>query len=174
MKHPRDDSGHWLAGLSSPMVALRGFLTAHDEVQRRQARQMGLNATDMQALRLLDLHGPLGPTELARRLDLRSASVTVLVDRLEAVGFIERIRDEHDRRRVTVRALPHALELLFDTWAPVVRAMDDVGHHLSPAQQQLVCSFFDDIAAAIGSATGDAQSGTSDSSRSGPSVSTPS
>jgi DNA-binding MarR family transcriptional regulator len=170
VKHQRDASGHWLAGLSSPMVAMRGFLTAHDELQRRQARQMGLNSTDMQALRLLDLHGPLGPTELARRLDLRSASVTVLLDRLEAVGFIERIRDDHDRRRVTVRAL----DLLFDTWAPVVRAMDDVGHRLSPTQQQVVSSFFADMAAAIGTATEDAQSGTSDSSRSGPTVSTPS
>jgi DNA-binding MarR family transcriptional regulator len=156
------------------MLSMRGFLTAHDEMQRRQARQMGINATDMQALRLLDLHGPLGPTELARRLDLRSASVTVLLDRLEAVGFIERLRDDHDRRRVTVRALPHALELLFDTWAPIVRAMDDVGHRLTPAQQQVVCSFFDDVAAVLGSTTEDAQSGTSDSSRSGPSVSTPS
>jgi DNA-binding MarR family transcriptional regulator len=149
VKHERDESGKWLAGLSRPMLSLRAFLTANDELQRRQARLMGINATDMQALRLLDIHGPLGPTELARRLELRSASVTVLLDRLEAAGFIERVREEHDRRRVTVRALPHATELLFDTWAPIARAMDDVGHQLTPAQQQAVCSYLDDITAVV-------------------------
>jgi DNA-binding MarR family transcriptional regulator len=149
VKHPRDESGHWLAGLSAPMLSMRGFLTAHDELQRRQSRRMGLNATDMHALRLLDVDGPLGPTELARRLDLRTASVTVLLDRLEAAGLLERIRDEEDRRRVTVRVLPHAVDMLFDTWAPVIRKMDDVGHALTAAQAQAVCSFFDDLTAAI-------------------------
>ena len=145
MKHDRDESGHWLAGLSGPMLSMRDFLTTQDDLQRRQAQKMGLNVTDMQALRLLDVEGPLGPTELARRLGLRSASVTVLLDRLEAGGFLERIRDADDRRRVTVRALPHATDLLFDTWAPIVRAMDDVGHGLTAAQQRAVCDFFDRI-----------------------------
>ena len=149
MKHQRDASGHWLAGLSDPTLSMRGFLEAHDELQRRQARRMGINATDMQALRLLDVHGPMGPTELARRLDLRSASVTVLLDRLETAELIERLRDHHDRRRVTVRALPHAVDMLFDTWAPIVRAMDDVGHGLTPSQQEVVCSFFDQLVAAM-------------------------
>ncbi|MFC7676820.1 MarR family winged helix-turn-helix transcriptional regulator [Mycolicibacterium sp. GCM10028919] len=147
--HERDESGHWLAGLSEPMLSLRTFLTAHDDMQRRQARRMGINATDMQALRLLDLHGPLGPTDLGRRLGLRSASVTVLLDRLEASGYVERVRDDRDRRRVTVRALPDALELLFDTWAPVVRALDDVGHGLTPSQQKAVCAYLDQLAAVL-------------------------
>lgn len=147
--HERDESGHWLAGLSEPMLSLRTFLTAHDDMQRRQAKTMGINATDMQALRLLDLHGPLGPTELGRRLGLRSASVTVLLDRLEASGYVERERDDRDRRRVTVRALPDALELLFETWAPVVRALDDVGHGLTPSQQKAVCAYLDELAAVL-------------------------
>lgn len=149
MKHERDASGHWLAGLSAPMLSMRGFLTAHDELIRRQARKMGVNATDMQTLRLLELHGPLGPTELARRLDLKTASVTVVLDRLEAAGHVERVRDDRDRRRVTVRALPQALELLFDTWAPVVRALDDVARGMTPAQRDAVCAFFDGAAAVV-------------------------
>lgn len=149
MKHERDESGHWLAGLSAAMLSLREFLTAHDELQRRQARRLGINTTDMQALRLLVVHGPFGPTELARRLDLRSASVTALLDRLETAGFIERVRDHPDRRRVTIRALPDAADLLFDTWAPIARAMDDVGHRLTSSERQVVRSYLDGITAAI-------------------------
>ena len=117
----------------------------HDELQRRQARRMSINATDMQALRLLDLHGPMGPSVLARRLDLRSASTTVLLDRLEAAGYVERTRDSGDRRRVSVRILPEAADVLFDIWAPVVRAMDEVGHRLTQTQQRAVCAFFDGL-----------------------------
>ena len=131
------------------MLSLREFLTAHDELQRRQARRMGINTTDMQALRLLVVHGPLGPTDLARRLELRSASVTALLDRLETSGFIERVRDHPDRRRVTIRALPHTADLLFETWAPIARLMDDVGHRLTPPEQQAVRAFLDGITAAI-------------------------
>ena len=145
MTYERDETGHWLANLSAPMLSMRSFLEAHDELQRRQARRMRLNATDMAALRLLDVHGEMGPTELGRRLDLRSASVTVLLDRLESDGLVERVRDGNDRRRVTVRALPHAVDRLFDTWAPIVRAMDDVGHGLTPAQQKAVCTYFDEL-----------------------------
>jgi DNA-binding MarR family transcriptional regulator len=86
---------------------------------------------------------------MARRLDLRSASVSVVLHRLEATGLIEHIRDDHDRRRVTVRALPHAVEMLFDTWAPIVGMMDDVGHDLTQLQQQAVCTFFDQVTAVI-------------------------
>ncbi len=32
------------------MLSMRDFLTAHDELQRRQARKMGINVIDMQAL----------------------------------------------------------------------------------------------------------------------------
>lgn len=52
--------------------------------------------TGVQAPRPLDVHGSQRPTELARHLDLRSASVTVLLDRLEATGLIERMHNDQD------------------------------------------------------------------------------
>ncbi|CAN5406489.1 hypothetical protein BH09ACT7_BH09ACT7_04900 [soil metagenome] len=52
--------------------------------------------------------------------------------------------------------------------------MDDVGHRLTATQQEAVCAFFDDITAVVERTTDDSYSGTSDSSRSGPTVSTPS
>jgi DNA-binding MarR family transcriptional regulator len=106
-----------------------------------------MNANDMHALRLLDVHGPLGPAELGRRLDLRSASITVLLDRLEAGGLIERVRDINDRRRVAVRILPHAAHQMFEAWAPIVRAMDAAGRSFSKSDQRTICTFIDSITA---------------------------
>jgi DNA-binding MarR family transcriptional regulator len=53
-------------------------------------------------LRHLAAAGPLTIGALAQVLELTPATVTALVDRLEARRLVERIRDERDRRRVIV------------------------------------------------------------------------
>ena len=70
--------------LSGPTLRVRALMNAARELTARMSRELGMNATDMVALDLLDVHGPMGAAELARRLGIRSASATVLVDRLEA------------------------------------------------------------------------------------------
>lgn len=65
------------------------------------AARLGINATDMQCLQLLQ-YGPRTASELAKLIGMTTASMTGLVDRLEKAGFVTRVRDEHDRRRVLV------------------------------------------------------------------------
>jgi DNA-binding MarR family transcriptional regulator len=76
----------------------RGFATQHD-----------LHPTDVRAIvMLMDAArrgGSLRPADLSRQLDLSTASVTSLLDRLERNGHIERVRHPTDRRGVTV--VPH-------------------------------------------------------------------
>jgi DNA-binding MarR family transcriptional regulator len=47
-------------------------------------------------------------SDLACRLGVTPAEVSVLVDRMEEHGFVERVRDEEDRRVVWVRLTPSA------------------------------------------------------------------
>lgn len=70
----------------------------------------GLHPTDVNALRLLDTaaDGPLPVNTLGAQLGLSSGAVTALVDRLEAHGLAERVRDATDRRRVLVGLGPAA------------------------------------------------------------------
>jgi DNA-binding MarR family transcriptional regulator len=72
----------------------------HDMV----AQRLGLHASEVKALRLLG-EGAMTAGQLAELTGLTAASVTALVDRLEAMGFVKRERDAGDRRRVTVRAV---------------------------------------------------------------------
>lgn len=68
------------------------------------AAELGLHPTDYKALGVVDRLGPMSAGELARQTGLAPASVTNLVDRLEARGFLHREPDPKDRRRVLLRA----------------------------------------------------------------------
>jgi DNA-binding MarR family transcriptional regulator len=66
------------------------------------ASRLGLHPTDYKALGILERLGPLSAGDIARHSGLATASVTNLVDRLEGKGFVRRVRDDKDRRRVLV------------------------------------------------------------------------
>jgi DNA-binding MarR family transcriptional regulator len=66
------------------------------------AEAVGLSPRDMQAIHLLQIHGPMTPGELGRAIGLASASTTALIDRLESAGYARRERDHDDRRKVVV------------------------------------------------------------------------
>jgi DNA-binding MarR family transcriptional regulator len=85
------------------------------------AAASGLHPTDMNALRLLDTaaEGPLPVNALGARLGLSSGAVTALVDRLEAHGLAERVRDATDRRRVLVGLGPAARKIGAEQLRPV-------------------------------------------------------
>jgi DNA-binding MarR family transcriptional regulator len=68
------------------------------------AAKLGLHSTDYKALGVLDRLGPMSAGELGRHAGLAAASVTNLIDRLAARGFLRREPDPTDRRRVLLHA----------------------------------------------------------------------
>jgi len=84
------------------------------------AAKQGLNATEEKTLDYLQRRGPLTAKDLAELTGLAPASVTGLVDRLEAKGFVRRIKHPTDKRRVLVELDQHKiaeLAVFFDEWA---------------------------------------------------------
>ncbi len=73
------------------------------------ASLLDLHATDYKVLGILERSGPLSAGEIARRSGLATASVTNLIDRLEQKGFVRRVADPTDRRRVMVEAVADRL-----------------------------------------------------------------
>ncbi|WP_068618692.1 MarR family winged helix-turn-helix transcriptional regulator [Paenibacillus tuaregi] len=73
----------------------------------------GLSRNHELILELLDKEGPLNPSKLAAVLKVTTGGVTGLADKLVKAGYIQRIRDEEDRRAVHLaitdagRALAH-------------------------------------------------------------------
>jgi DNA-binding MarR family transcriptional regulator len=75
-----------------------GLLVANSEA----AEAVGLNPSDLGCLCLLLLHGPSPAGRLAELTGLTTGAVTGVIDRLEHAGFVERVVDSSDRRKVIV------------------------------------------------------------------------
>jgi DNA-binding MarR family transcriptional regulator len=73
------------------------------------ATLLDLHPTDYKVLGILERVGPMSAGEIARRSGLANASVTNLIDRLEQKGFVRRVPDPADRRRVMVEAVADRL-----------------------------------------------------------------
>src|SRR5688572_33460958 len=71
-----------------------------DSLTSQLRRGWGLNAHEMQAVSMLWEFGRMTMTDLGRRIPLSRAAVTTLTDRLEQLGFVKRVPDPTDRRRI--------------------------------------------------------------------------
>jgi len=78
----------------------------------RLLRPLNVSAAGGLVLGILRDHGPMSPSELGERLIVTRATVTGLVDSLEARGFVQRSANATDRRSLIVEITPAGLEVL--------------------------------------------------------------
>ena len=90
-------------------VRLRLAITRTSRRLRQEAP--GLSPTLTAALATIDRHGPLTPSELAKRERVQRPTATRLVARLEELGHVQRAADPLDRRSslLTVTSAGRAL-----------------------------------------------------------------
>src|SRR6185437_14784626 len=87
-------------------LAMQQYQAAVDDFDREMARVLHVNRTDLRCLEILisKFEDDITPREIAAQLDLTPASVTTMLDRLEASGYVVRSPHAGDRRKVLVRA----------------------------------------------------------------------
>jgi DNA-binding MarR family transcriptional regulator len=107
------------------------------------ARDVGVSVPELLALENLDADGGLGPSELARRLQLSTGAVTALVDRLEASGHAARAAHPSDRRRIVVTRTTKASRALAAEAAPLAGELARLAESLSDEDRQAVGRFLD-------------------------------
>lgn len=84
------------------LVLLRRILRVTELNSRDLARQSELTASQLLLMQHLGENGAALPSAIAKSIDLKQATVTVLVNKLEDAGLVTRRRDTDDRRRVWV------------------------------------------------------------------------
>jgi len=101
---------------------------------RAAAAQVGMNATDLQVIDILEITGPATAGQLAELAGLTTGAITGMIDRLEKGGWVRRESDPSDGRRVLVRLSPSQTAMkeiapLFDSigqkWDDIASKYDD-------------------------------------------------
>jgi DNA-binding MarR family transcriptional regulator len=100
------------------MTAFREYTSAVDAVNQIIAGRMGINRTDHRVLEIIARLGPVTAGDLATAGHLTTGAVTAVLDRLEDVGYVRRVRDTEDRRRVLVEQTPDGTKTAMRYYAP--------------------------------------------------------
>jgi DNA-binding MarR family transcriptional regulator len=98
---------------------VRAYQRSTDALDDAVAAHLGINRTDLRCLDWL-FDGPLAAGQLAEAAGLSSAAMTTLIDRLEAKGYVRRVRATDDRRKVLVEMTEHCRQVLGQLYGPIV------------------------------------------------------
>jgi MarR family transcriptional regulator, 2-MHQ and catechol-resistance regulon repressor len=79
--------------------------------------------------------GPQSVSEIGRRVDLTSGSITTAIDRLEQRALVARAAHASDRRARVVHLRPQGKARITKVFATHKEAMDGAAHGLSKAER---------------------------------------
>jgi DNA-binding MarR family transcriptional regulator len=103
----------------------------------------GLNATDMECLRLLFIKGIATPSELARHTGLTSGATTAMLDRLEKAGFLERRPNPDDRRGTLITPAKTGAERAASWFESARNAQDQLISSFSESELEIIADVFE-------------------------------
>jgi len=96
------------------LISLRRILKAVEAQARTLARVTSLTPSQIVVLKELAAKDGTQPGELARAAGLKQATISILLDRLQERGLIQRTRGDTDRRTVRVQITPDGERVLAD------------------------------------------------------------
>jgi DNA-binding MarR family transcriptional regulator len=91
----------------------------------------------------------MGPAELAKRLGIRSASATALVDRLVVSGHVSRTPHPADRRRIALAQTPLSDARTTAALAPMLIEIEAAAQRLTEGEAAAVTRFLGEAAQAM-------------------------
>ena len=120
------DENDRLALLNRIADLSRQSQTATDLFDERVAEFLGVNRTDGRCLDIIGRHEKVSAGTLAIEAGLTTGAVTAVIDRLETAGYVQRVRDPVDRRKVWVECTPHTNQItetifgVYDLLGPIM------------------------------------------------------
>jgi DNA-binding MarR family transcriptional regulator len=123
------------------MTAFREYTSAVDAVNQIIAGRMGINRTDHRVLEIIARLGPITAGDLAAAGHLTTGAVTAVLDRLEDMGYVRRVRDTDDRRRVLVEQTPEGTKTAMRYYAPYMDRSFEAMAKYSADQLEVIRDF---------------------------------
>jgi MarR family transcriptional regulator, 2-MHQ and catechol-resistance regulon repressor len=114
------------------------LMKAHRSLVRQAERSivsLDMCISDFGVLEVLLHKGPQSVSEIGRRIDLTSGSITTAIDRLETRGLVARTAHATDRRGCVVHLTPRGKACITDVFASHKEAMDRAADGLSKGER---------------------------------------
>lgn len=133
---------------------LLGYQIARADVPTRRAfaehvgKPLELSPVEFSCLVLLAFNPGATPKQLAEALAMVAPAITVLLDRLEKRGLIERVRSDSDRRALLVTLTPAGSELAHKAHALSMDMEREVLKTLSVAERAILIELLQKVARA--------------------------
>jgi DNA-binding MarR family transcriptional regulator len=134
------------AAVDSVVRALRQVNIQGSLFGQTVAIRLGLSESDVEALEVLIDNGAATAGRLADRMGLSTGAVTRLIDRLEQSGYVRRVSDPADRRRVVVEVVPDRLADIRPLLDRVGKASSQEVAKYTDAQLELISDFLGKMA----------------------------
>ncbi|WP_396643329.1 MarR family winged helix-turn-helix transcriptional regulator [Microbacterium sp.] len=122
-------------------ASLREFIELTDQFERAIATELEVNPTDLAAMEHLLMGGPLGPTELARRVGISAGAATTSIDRLVALGHVTREPHPTDRRGTLVVPQPASRDRAMGRLMPMIMGIDGELDSFTDAEQEVITRY---------------------------------
>jgi DNA-binding MarR family transcriptional regulator len=103
MNEDSDSSRNRDEALQQLIAAQRMSQVATDRMDAAFCALLGVNRTDGRCLDIVHRHSRMTAGDLGREAGLTSGAVTAALDRLERAGYLQRVGDPKDRRKVLVQ-----------------------------------------------------------------------
>ncbi|MBI4620976.1 MAG: MarR family transcriptional regulator [Desulfobacterales bacterium] len=85
------------------IFSIRRLVQASELYTKELNKKYQVSAAQLNCILTLYDNGPLLSSQIAKHMMVKSSTVTGVVDRLENKGLVERLRNSHDRRMITIQ-----------------------------------------------------------------------
>jgi DNA-binding MarR family transcriptional regulator len=122
---------------------LRDLRTELAVYSHRVGSHVELKDIDFDCLDVIARHGPLTPTALAARVGVHAATMTGILNRLEAGGWISRVPAADDRRAVRVAPTPDRQRELYAVLGGMNARMGEICEGYTDEQLETIADFLE-------------------------------
>ncbi|MBO3090080.1 MarR family winged helix-turn-helix transcriptional regulator [Cellulomonas dongxiuzhuiae] len=124
--------------------AFQGALVNAVLGNERIARELDLLVTDLQTLHLLVLREDVRtPKQLSRTTGLPTSTVTRVLDRLESAGYVRRVRDPQDRRRINIELVAEMIEPIIGRYDQYTQSLERTDAEFSEDELGVVARYLE-------------------------------
>jgi DNA-binding MarR family transcriptional regulator len=130
-------------------LAVRRLDLMMSQMHLEMSERLGLSAAELLALAHLSLDGPLGPTDLTRRLHMTTGAMTAMLDRLAERDYVVREPHETDRRRIAVRLTASGRDRILAQVHGMAAGVVAASTRLDAEQRRTVIRYIEEVAGVV-------------------------